>query len=291
MCYSINSRITMENRKVWFVTGASKGLGLALVQKLLTNGYAVAATSRSVGELKSAVGYTGDAFLPLAVSLTDENSVKEAIAATIAKFGRIDVVVNNAGYGLAGSLEELSDAESRANFDVNVFGTLHVIRAVMPHLRAQQSGHILNISSIAGFNGAFPGFGIYCATKFAVSGLSESLAAEVADFGIKVTAVEPGYFRTDFLTSGSFVTPKTPIADYQKVRESQALHEEQINGAQPGDPVKAADAMIRLASEPNPPVHLLLGEDAFGLAEAKISALTAEMQTWKSLSVSTNFDA
>lgn len=281
----------MENRKVWFVTGASKGLGLALVQKLLANGFAVAATSRSIDELKTAVGNTSEQFLPLKVSLTDEQSVGQAIADTLAAFGRIDVVVNNAGYGLAGSLEELSDAESRGNFDVNVFGTLNVIRAVMPHLRAQQAGRILNISSVAGITGAFPGFGIYCATKFAVSGLSESLAAEVADFGVKVTVVEPGYFRTDFLTAGSFVTPKHPIADYQKVRETQALHEQQINGAQPGDPAKAADAMIRIASEENPPLHLILGEDAFGLTQTKIDTLSKELEKWKSVSVSTNFDA
>ena len=281
----------MENRKVWFVTGASKGLGLALVQKLLANGFAVAATSRSIDELKTAVGSTESPFLPLSVSLTDEQSVGRAIADTLAAFGRIDVVVNNAGYGLAGSLEELSDAESRGNFDVNVFGTLNVIRAVMPHLRAQGSGHILNISSIAGITGAFPGFGIYCATKFAVNGLSESLAAEVADFGVKVTIVEPGYFRTDFLTAGSFVTPKNSIDDYQKVRDSEALHQEQINGQQPGDPAKAADAMIRIAGEANPPLHLILGEDAFGLANAKIAAFSGELENWKSVSVSTNFDA
>lgn len=281
----------MENRKVWFVTGASKGLGLALVQKLLIDGYAVAATSRSIGDLKTAVGSSGEHFLPLSVSLTDEQSVGKAIADTLARFGRIDVIVNNAGYGLAGSLEELSDAESRGNFDVNVFGTLNVIRAAMPHLRAQKSGHIMNISSIGGVTGAFPGFGIYCATKFAVSGLSESLAEEVADFGIKVTVVEPGYFRTEFLTAGSFATPKNQIADYQQVRETQALHEQQINGAQPGDPAKAADAMIRIAGEAHPPLHLVLGEDAYGLAQAKIAAFSAELENWKSVSVSTNFEA
>lgn len=281
----------MENRKVWFVTGASKGLGLALVQKLLANGFAVAATSRSIDELKTAVGSSSEQFLPLSVSLTDEHSVGKAVSDTLAAFGRLDVVVNNAGYGLAGSLEELSDAESRGNFDVNVFGTLNVIRAVMPHLRAQGSGHILNISSIAGITGAFPGFGIYCATKFAVNGLSESLAAEVADFGVKVTIVEPGYFRTDFLTAGSFVTPKNGIADYQKVRETEALHQQQINGQQPGDPVKAADAMIQIASEQNPPLHLVLGEDAFGMAQSKIAAFTEELENWKSVSLSTNFEA
>lgn len=280
----------MENSKVWFVTGASKGLGLALVQKLLKNGFLVAATSRSIEELKNAVGYSGEQFLPLSMSLTNEQSVGKAIADTLAAFGRIDVVVNNAGYGLAGSLEELSDAESRGNFDVNVFGTLNVIRAVMPHLRAQQSGHIMNISSIGGVTGAFPGFGVYCATKFAVSGLSESLASEVADFGVKVTVVEPGYFRTEFLSAGSFATPANQIADYQKVRDSQAMHQQQINGAQPGDPAKAAEAMIRIAGETNPPLHLVLGEDAFGMAQNKIATFSAELESWKAVSVSTGFE-
>ncbi|GGM92075.1 short-chain dehydrogenase/reductase [Dyadobacter beijingensis] len=280
----------MENRKVWFVTGASKGLGLALVQKLLANGFAVAATSRSAADLKNAVAHEGSQFLPLAVNLTDEQSVSQAIAATIEKFGQIDVIVNNAGYGLAGSLEELSDAESRGNFDVNVFGTLNVVRAVMPHLRAQGSGHIFNISSIGGFVGEFPGFGIYCATKFAVSGLSEALAEEVAPFGVKVTVVEPGYFRTEFLASGSFVTPQTEIEAYKTVRESQAMHQQQINGQQPGDPQKAADAMIRIAEAENPPVHLVLGTDAFGLAKNKIASLTAEMGVWEEVSKSTDYD-
>ncbi|MCF0069980.1 oxidoreductase [Dyadobacter sp. CY261] len=281
----------MENRKVWFVTGASKGLGLALVQKLLTHGYSVAATSRSVDDLKNAVKHSEGQFLPLAVTLTDGQSVGKAIAATVAEFGRIDVIVNNAGYGLAGSLEELSDEEAKGNFDVNVFGTLNVIRAVMPYLREQRSGHIMNVSSIAGFTGTFPGFGIYCATKFAVTGLSESLAAETASFGVKVTIVEPGYFRTEFLKAGSFVTPKNEIADYKEVRESQALHEQQINGQQPGDPEKAADAMIRIAGEANPPLHLLLGSDAFGLAQSKIASLTDELETWKEVSISTDFGA
>jgi NAD(P)-dependent dehydrogenase (short-subunit alcohol dehydrogenase family) len=204
----------MNNNKVWFVTGASKGLGLSLVKQLLDQGYKVAATSRNTVDLNNAVDSKGDNFLPLAVDLTTGSSVREAVQQTIHHFGKIDVVVNNAGYGLLGSLEELTDEESRENFNVNVFGTLHVIREVMPHLRAQQSGHIFNISSIGGFSGNFPGWGIYCATKFAVVGLSESLAAEAKAFGIKVTVVEPGYFRTSFLAAGSVTTPRNEIAAY-----------------------------------------------------------------------------
>ncbi|QKZ15108.1 oxidoreductase [Spirosoma sp. KUDC1026] len=280
----------MSTQKVWFVTGASKGLGLSLVKQLLAAGHNVAATSRRLDDLSRAVG-TADNFLPLAVDLTTESSVAQAINQTIEQFGRIDVVVNNAGYGQLGSLEELSDAEARTNFDVNVFGPLNVIRHVMPQLRSQQSGYIINLSSIGGFVGNFPGFGVYCATKFAVEGFSEALAAEAKAFGIHVTIVSPGYFRTEFLTSGSLGTPANPIDAYQSVRESQQAHQEQINGNQPGDPEKAVAILIRLADEPNPPLHLFLGQDAFDTATGKITALQQEMTTWKNVTTSTGFDA
>src|SRR5688572_26187045 len=164
----------MKN-EVWFITGASKGLGLSLVQKLLQEGYNVAATSRNEKELKKAVGTNVERFLPLTTTLTDEGDVAKAIERTVEYFGHVDVVVNNAGYGLAGGLEELTDGEVRRNFDVNVFGSLNVIRKALPYLRQQKSGHIFNIASIGGFIGTFPGFGIYCATKFAMHGFSESL--------------------------------------------------------------------------------------------------------------------
>ncbi|GAB3745650.1 oxidoreductase [Spirosoma pomorum] len=279
----------MSTQKVWFITGASKGLGLSLVKQLLAAGHKVAATSRRLDDLSRAVGPADD-FLPLAVDLTTESSVAQAITQTIERFGRIDVVVNNAGYGQLGSLEELSDAEARTNFDVNVFGPLNVIRHVMPQLRSQQSGYIINLSSIGGFVGNFPGFGVYCATKFAVEGFSEALAVEAKAFGIRVTIVSPGYFRTEFLTSGSLGTPANPIDAYRSVRESQQAHQEQINGNQPGDPEKAVAILIRLADEPNPPTHLFLGQDAFDTAMGKITTLQQEMTTWKDVTVSTNFD-
>lgn len=270
---------------VWFVTGASKGFGLELVKQLLQQGHQVAATSRNVAELRQAVDTELTNFLPLAVDLTTETSVGEAIQATIGQFGRIDVVVNNAGYGQLGSLEELTDEESRANFDVNVFGTLNVIRQVMPQLRKQQSGRILNFSSIAGIIGGFPGWGIYCATKFAVEGLSEALAAEVAPFGIKVTVVAPGYFRTNFLKSGSIKLAEDKLPEYTIVRDSEAYHDQlQRENTQPGDPQKLATALIRIAAVLNPPLHLLLGEDAYGLADQKLKDLQADMSLWKELS-------
>ncbi|HST58033.1 MAG TPA: SDR family NAD(P)-dependent oxidoreductase, partial [Longimicrobium sp.] len=246
-------------------------------------------TSRDVAGLRSAVDADSDGFLPLAADLGSEASVAEAVRATVERFGRIDVVVNNAGYGQLGGLEELSDAEARANFDVNVFGTLNVIRQVMPQLRAQGGGHVINISSIAGIAGGFPGWGVYCATKFAVEGLSEALAAEVAPFGVRVTVVEPGYFRTDFLSSGSLRMPGHRMDEYALVRQSEAYHQEQMRGNQPGDPAKAAAAIIRVTAEPNPPLHLLLGQDAHDLATAKLQSLADEIAQWKDLTLSTGF--
>lgn len=279
----------MDTKKVWFVTGASKGLGLLFIKQLLEKGDCIAGTSRSLAQLKEAAGLSHENFLPLEMQITDEASVTAAITATIEKFGRIDNVVNNAGYGLAGGIEELTDAEARQNFDVNVFGSLNVIRAVMPHLRKQGSGHIFNISSVGGFTGAFPAFGIYCATKFAVAGFTESLAMEAKPFGIDVTLVLPGYFRTSFLTSDSLVLPKNQMDEYEEVRAVQQLHQEQINGNQPGDPEKGVAAIIQTAGIANPPLYLFLGSDALELAKQKISMINNQIDTWKAISTSTDF--
>jgi len=277
-----------SNQKVWFITGASKGLGLSLAKRLLNEGEKVVATSRSLEDLKNAVG-EHENFLPLILNLTDEKNVGEGIDEAVNHFGKIDVVVNNAGYGLTGALEELSDEEARKNFDINVFGSLNVIRKVLPYLRKQKSGHIFNIASIGGFTGAFPGFGIYCATKFAVHGFSESLGAEVKDFGINVTVVSPGYFRTNFLESSSLNVPKNPIQEYETVRQVQAAHENDINGNQPGDPEKAALAFIKTANMQNPPMHLFLGEDAYGLAELKIKSVQEDMEAVRDFASATSF--
>lgn len=278
----------MQTIKTWFITGASRGIGFELVQQLLQQGQRVAATSRDVTALQAAVGDSTN-FLPLRVDLASEASVNDAIRATIVRFGPIDVVVNNAGYGQLGSLEELSDEESRVNFDVNVFGTLNVIRQVMPHLRRRQRGHIINIASIAGLIGGFAGWGVYCATKFAVVGLSEALAAETAPHGIKVTIVEPGYVRTNFLSAGSLRLAARPLNAYTLVRESEAFHQEKVVGNQPGDPVKVATAIINVAGESNPPLHLLLGQDAYDLATAKLRSQADEMAQWKHVTMSTGF--
>jgi NAD(P)-dependent dehydrogenase (short-subunit alcohol dehydrogenase family) len=281
----------MNSKKTWFITGASKGLGLSFVKQLLQQGQQVAATSRNINDLISAVGENVEGFFPLAVDIKTESSVQNAIAATIHHFGRIDIVVNNAGYGLVGSLEELTDQESHDNFEVNVFGTLNVIRSVMPYMREQRSGHIFNISSIAGFTGGFPGFGIYCATKFAVDGLSESLAAEAKEFGVNVTIVSPGYFRTNFLAADSLRVPANEIAAYKTVREVQNAHQHEIGGNQAGDPEKAVAAVIRVANEKNPPLHLFLGADAYQMAYEKIAAIEKDLEDWKALATATAYEA
>jgi len=280
----------LENKKVWFVTGASKGLGLTLTKKLLDEGFRVAATSRSAEALVEAVGGKLDDFLPLEMDLLNEGSVREAVKKTLDAFGEINVVVNNAGYGQMGTLEELSDQEARQNFEVNVFGVLNVIRSAMPHLRARRSGHFFNISSIGGYTANFAGWGIYCATKFAVAALSESLAAEAKAFGVTATVVYPGYFRTDFLSKDSIGLPENPIAEYEEARQSQAFHQNDLDGNQAGDPEKAAAAMINIASEANPPLHLFLGSDAFNLANAKITEVQKDLENWKSLTISTDFE-
>ena len=278
----------MGKKKVWFITGASKGLGLSLVHQLLNAGQYVAATSRNISELKKAVNNDSGKFLPLAVNLADEQSVEDAIRTTITKFERIDVVINNAGYGIGGSIEELSDAETRNSFDVNVFGTLNVIRKASPYLRAQRAGHIINIASIAGIAGA-TGWAVYAAAKSAVIALSEVSAEDLKEFGIKVTVVAPGAFRTSFLTTDSLILAANPIPEYEEVR---AIHSNylKMDGQQIGDPEKAAAAMISLASMPNPPLHLLLGNDAFQRATNKLESLQKEFRDWKAITISTDFD-
>lgn len=278
-----------NNKKTWFVTGASKGLGLSLVKQLLALGQNVAATSRNLAELVIAVGSTADNFLPIEVDLANEDSVGCAMHQTKKAFGRIDVVINNAGYGIGGSIEELTDKETRNSFDVNVFGMLNVIRMVMPYMRYQQAGHIINISSIAGFA---PGIGwsIYAATKFAVEGLSTVLAEDVREFGVNVTVVAPGAFRTSFLTPDSIVIAKNRIQDYKVVAESLKRYQG-FDGQQAGDPEKAAAAIINVAFNENPPLHLLLGADAYDRAMAQLEKLEKEFRFNEELSRSMAYSA
>jgi len=279
--------LTMDKQQVWFVTGASKGLGLSFVKQLLAAGHQVAATSRSVQELSAAAGIVSAGFLPLQVNLADENSVAQAIQQTVDKFGRLDVVVNNAGYGIGGSPEEVTDTEVRLSFDVNVFGTMNVVRQALPYLRKQRSGHIINIASIAGIAPA-TGWSIYAATKYAVIGFSEVLAADVKEFGIKVTVVAPGAFRTSFLTQESLVISGNRIPEYTAVHETHKKYL-QMDGAQAGDPEKAVAAMIRITTEPNPPLLLLLGSDAYQRAMNKLEQLGNEFKAWEKVTTATDY--
>ena len=274
---------------VWFITGASKGLGLLLAKQLLARGYRVAATSRTVDALIAELGPASPRFLPVAMEIAEERSVAEAARATLAHFGTIDVVVNNAGYGQFGTPEEVTADEARRNFDVNVFGVLNVLRATLPHLREQRRGHVFNISSIGGFVGGFSGWGIYCATKFALSGITEALRADLAPFGVGVTLVYPGYFRTEFLAGGSMARPSRPIAAYEAARASERDHADQINGNQPGDPAKAMRALIDVYEARTAPLHLFLGSDAVQMAQAKLAEVGAALTELDAVSRATDF--
>jgi NAD(P)-dependent dehydrogenase (short-subunit alcohol dehydrogenase family) len=276
-----------KNKKVWFVTGASKGFGLALVKLLLQKGDQVAATSRNAADIENKITGPKENLLALTVDITNEESVNNAIEKTIKKFGRLDVIVNNAGYGILGSIEALSLQEFRDAMAVNVFGAFNVIHAAIPHLRKQKSGYIFNISSVAGYKG-FSNSSSYASTKFALIGLSESLAEEVKAFGIKVTVVAPGYFRTSFLEEGSFLSAKNRIAEYNVEEREIAL--KQMNGNQQGDPDKLVAALVKLTEEPNPPVHLLMGPDAWQMLEDKRKAEQEEFEAWKHITISTNLD-
>jgi len=281
----------MENQqtgKVWFVTGASKGLGAELIQRLLSEGYQVAATSRKKQALTDVVAGHPN-FLALTMDVTSDSDVKSTIEKVIGRFGRIDVVVNNAGYSQIGAVEELTAEEVQKNFDVNVFGPLHVIRHVAPYLRAQRSGHIFNIASIGGFAGNYPAFGIYCSTKFAMAGYTEALAVEMQPFGIHTTLVYPGYFRTNFLGKDSVMLPANPVEAYANAREVEAQHINEINGNQPNDPRKAAEVLIELSNQEQPPVHFFMGVDTAAIVRTKLSTIENAIKSNIVLSESTAF--
>lgn len=275
---------------VYFITGASRGLGAAIVDAALAAGHQVFATARDASGVLERRPDAGDSLGAASLDVTDHADAGRVVEEAIAAFGRIDVVVNNAGQGLLGAVEEVSDERARAVFDVNVFGVLNVIRAVLPVLRAQRSGHIMNLSSVGGLAGS-AGWGVYNASKFAVEGFSEALSKEVAPLGIHVTVVEPGYFRTDFLDARSLSTQEAVIADYSGTVGSTRRRAVDVNHAQPGDPLKVADAIVRVGGIADPPLHLLLGADCVAIVEAKLDSLGAEIARWRELSLSTGFNA
>lgn len=277
-------------KNIWFITGAARGIGLSLVRQVLARGDAVAATSRNLASLRNALGEDSAQFLALAVDLADDASTKAAIERTIAHFGRIDRVVNNAGYGQQGAIEALSDAELRRNFDVNVFAPLNVLRHALPHLRAARSGHIFNVASIVGFQGGYAGWGSYVASKFALVGLTESLRAEVAELGIKATVVYPGPVRTGFLSKDSLVVAERAIADYTEAQASLDLHLNALDGKQAGDPEKVAALIIEASKVAEPPLHLFAGKIATTLADEKMNAVKTDLDAWRTASDATDFE-
>ncbi len=274
---------------VWFITGCSTGFGRALAERVLARGWRVVATARDVAAIAPLAEAGEDRVLTLPLDVTRHDQVDAAVQATTARFGRIDVLVNNAGYGYQYSVEEGVDAEIRAQFEANVFGLFDLTRAVLPHMRQARSGHILNISSVAGFVG-FPGSGYYAATKHAVEGWSDALASEVEPLGIKVTCVEPGPFRTDW-AGRSLKQTQSRIADYAETAGARLRNTAEKSGTQVGDPVRAGDAMIALTQESKPPRHLVLGAWGVDAVEAKLRATLSEIETWRATSLATDFPA
>lgn len=276
-------------RKVWFITGAGRGIGAEIARAALAAGDRVVAAARSLEQLKSTfAGADPEQLAFVQLDVAQQAQAPAAIEAAVARFGRIDVLVNNAAYGLLGNFEELSPEEIDQQFGVNVFGVMHVLRAALPVLRRQRSGHVINISSIAGRTG-FEGAAVYCATKYAIEGLSSSLALEVAKFGIQVTSVEPGFFRTDFLDQSSVRYGKKVIEDYAahgSVENAYGAY----HGKQLGDPVKLGKLVVQLAGMANPPAHFLAGSDALAMAHAEVDARLNEMNGMAALSRSTDHD-
>lgn len=278
----------MNNSKVWYVTGASQGLGLILVKKLLENGYRVAATSRNAQKLQNAVNVIDtNSFLALAVDLNNVDCINESIQQTIAAFGRIDVVVNNAGYGMAGTVEEVQERDVRRIFDINILSPINVIKGILPIMRAQRAGYIINIGSVAGFVGA-PGWSVYSATKAALAAFSEVLALDVKEFGIKVTVAEPSGFRTGFLTKDSLAYTDSSIEGYEAVKKTQQRYLA-ADGKQPGNPETAAAIFMELAELAQPPLHLYLGQDAYDRASVKLWEMAEEIEAWKSTTISADY--
>jgi NAD(P)-dependent dehydrogenase (short-subunit alcohol dehydrogenase family) len=285
----MNNVTKQQFKRVWFITGASRGLGALIARAALADGNAVVAAGRNAAAITERLGES-DALLPVALDVTDEAQAKAAVEAALAKFGRIDVLVNNAGFGLLAAVEESSDADVRRMYDTNVFGLLNVTRAVLPVMRAQRSGHVVNMSSIGGYR-AGAGFGVYSSTKFAVEGITESLHAELKPLGIHATVVEPGYFRTDFLDASSLVVGKQIIADYDETSGNVRRFAVGMNHNQPGDPEKLATALVTLADAETPPLRLPLGTDTLKAIADKNAYVAAETETWKELSRSTDFPA
>jgi NAD(P)-dependent dehydrogenase (short-subunit alcohol dehydrogenase family) len=273
--------------KTLFITGASAGLGRALAQSALADGHRVVGTVRNEAARADFDRLAPGRSFGRILDVTDTAAVKPLVDSIERDIGAIDVLVNNAGYGHEGIIEETPLDEMRRQFEVNLFGAIAVIQAVLPHMRRRRAGHIINITSMGGYI-TFPGIGVYNASKFALEGLSDSLSKEVKDLGIAVTAVAPGAFRTDW-AGRSLVRVERSIADYDAVFDPVRQRRREYSGNQPGDPTKAARAILTLIASDKPPVHLLLGPDAVKNVGEKLLALQADFKAWEKVSLSTNF--
>jgi NAD(P)-dependent dehydrogenase (short-subunit alcohol dehydrogenase family) len=277
---------TTHMSKVWFITGSSRGLGRSLAEAVLAHGDLLVATARNPEQLGNLVSKYGERIRAVALDVTNPEQARTAIASAIDAFGRLDVVVNNAGYANVASIEDASEEDWRAQIETNLWGVINVTRAALPILRKQRSGHVVQVSSIGGRTGS-AGLGPYQTAKWAVEGFSEVLSREVAPLGIKVTLIEPGSFRTDW--GGSSMAYTEPSEDYRSTLEGRLDYHNQA-GNEPGDPAKAAQAIITIVNEANPPLRLLLGKDAVLIARRVDQAKLAETDRWEKLSSSTNFD-
>ena len=266
--------------KTWFITGASRGFGKEWSIAALERGDRVAATARDTAGLEDLVARFGDAVLPLQLDVDDRDAVFAAVARAHDHFGALDVVVNNAGYGQFGMIEEISEAEARAQFDTNVFGALFVTQAALPYLRAQGSGHVLQVSSIGGIS-AFPNIGIYNASKWALEAFSQSLAAEVADFGIKVTLIEPGGYATDW--GGASAKHAAADPAYDEFR-AKAAEQRKARVGTPGDPVATRDAVLQLVDADEPPLRVFFGDGPLRIATRDYESRLAEWRRWEHVS-------
>ncbi len=278
----------MKKQKVWFITGASRGFGLEIVKAVLESGDKVVAAVRNPKSF-SALQADHANLLVVKLDVTDESQAKEAAKQAISHFESIDVLVNNAGYGLLSAVEEASGDEVRENYETNVFGLLNVTRAVLPYMRTQGNGHVINISSVGGLAGSV-GWGLYSSTKFAVEGITEALAAELAPLGISATVVEPGYFRTNFLDQTSLFRTSNIIKDYSGTVGKMREFATQVNYKQPGDPSKLAAAFIKLANVAKPPVHLPLGNDTLKRYREKTAAFQKDIEEWYDVITGTDYN-
>lgn len=274
-------------RKTWFITGANRGIGLEIAQSALANNENVVATGRNSKNLEAALGQPTEQLAFAELNVQSPEQAEKAVDVALSKFGRIDVLVNNAGYGQLGHFETVSREAIDNQFATNVFGLMEVTRAVLPSMRKQRAGDIFNLSSIGGTLG-FESSSVYCATKFAVEGFSESLALEVAPFGIGVTIVEPGFFRTDFLDSSSVKYGEETIEDYAAAIEKLRSQFDNYSNAQPGDPRKLAAIIVRTAGQESHPLRLVAGSDAFKMSQDLLAARLDELEKWRDVSVSTD---